>query len=227
MRSFAVLFLGSVATLAIGVNAAKAADNSFTSHHAVVHQPYAAYISRAGANDKLEVRRYFNYEEREPCQNYLPPPAGLARHGCNLAAPATPPAPFAEPIKTERTVTYTTGKDLAVSNVLSSYEVHFDFDSAKIESEGNQTLDQIARDIKKYNLSEVVVAGHADRAGPADYNEALSQRRADAVSRGLRDRGIENRVLDEEAHGENDPLVPTKDGVPLRENRRVEIQFRR
>lgn len=230
IRKLMILLLGSVAVATISPGVADAAthwtNNNFTSHHAVAHQPYAQYVSRLSAEEKLRVRRYFNYEQREPCQNYMRPPAGLIRRGCDLFPPSAPVA-AAPVIQTERTVTRKTTEDLNVSNVLTSYEIHFDFDRSEIEAPGRETLDQVARDIKKYDLSEVVVAGHADRSGPADYNDALSQRRAEAVSRALRERGIENRILDMRAYGESEPLVPTRDGIPLRENRRVEIQFRK
>ena len=124
------------------------------------------------------------------------------------------------PIRKAQTEPKTTQKQ-----VLADYEVHFAFDSAHIDPAAGTMLERVAREIKTYNPSEVVVAGHADRSGPSDYNIALSQQRAHSVSDALTAQGVTNRVLDEEAYGESHPEVLTADGVRNAENRRVEIQF--
>ncbi|MBU0859490.1 MAG: OmpA family protein, partial [Alphaproteobacteria bacterium] len=77
----------------------------------------------------------------------------------------------------------------------------------------------------RYNPREVTVAGHADKSGASDYNIALSERRAQAVSKVLTERGVANRVITQEAYGEAQPAVDTPDGVKLRENRRVVVEF--
>jgi outer membrane protein OmpA-like peptidoglycan-associated protein len=54
----------------------------------------------------------------------------------------------------------------------------------------------------------------------------LSARRAETVGQALIERGIPAEDISLEAMGEEDPLVPTEDGVPEPQNRRVVIQFR-
>ncbi len=71
----------------------------------------------------------------------------------------------------------------------------------------------------------LLVVGHTDRTGTAAYNMKLSARRAETVGQALVDRGIPGRSHRLEAKGEEDPLVPTEDGVPEPQNRRVVIQF--
>lgn len=179
--------------------------------------PYTAQVKHLPADEKLEVREYLNYEQREPCQFYQPLPQGFMQKGCHII-PEQPPVLQAQstPVQAQRAVK---------REVLADYEVHFGFDNAAIEPAAGDILDKVADDIKRHHPGEVTVAGHADRSGPSDYNVALSQKRAQAVSDALTSRGVTHRVLDEEAHGENDPKIPTPDGTKLRENRRVEIEF--
>lgn len=167
----------------------------------------------------IELRHYMEYEEREPCQNYRPVPEGFYRDGCDLMKivpkqeviiDQAQPAPVMAP---------------APKKVLSSYEVFFGFDKSNITADSNATLSRVADEIKTYNPSEVVVAGYADKAGASSYNLELSQKRANAVSEALTQKGVQNRVIDEEAYGEMHPAVETPDGVPEAENRRVVIEF--
>lgn len=85
----------------------------------------------------------------------------------------------------------------------------FEFDSAVIRSEGRKDLDaDIVGEMKKYpQIETVLVTGHADRIGSAQYNQRLSQRRADAVKAYLVQQGIESGRIQTMAKGSSDPLV--------------------
>jgi hypothetical protein len=67
------------------------------------------------------------------------------------------------------------------------------------------------------------VTGYADKAGRPAYNQRLSERRAEAVRRELERLGVPSSAVQVAAEGENDPAVPTADGVPEARNRRVVI----
>ncbi|MAE51109.1 MAG: hypothetical protein CMH27_04805 [Micavibrio sp.] len=220
-----LLTLGTVAAIALTVSPAHAEPYTsqhgertagFTSHHLVEKAPYKQKAEMLPADDKLELREYLDYETREPCQFYQPIPQGFIKDGCHLR-PAQQ--------NTAKTVTHVTAATVQISNVLSDYEINFAFDSANIEPAAGETLDQIASEIKQYNPGEVTVAGFTDKAGPNDYNVKLSEKRAEAVSEALTSRGVENRILDKEAYGETRPAIDTRDGVALRENRRVMVEF--
>jgi opacity protein-like surface antigen len=68
--------------------------------------------------------------------------------------------------------------------------------------------------------------GHADRSGTPQYNQRLSERRAQAVAAELERRGVARSNMAIQAFGESRPLVPTADGVREPQNRRVEIVLR-
>jgi outer membrane protein OmpA-like peptidoglycan-associated protein len=105
-----------------------------------------------------------------------------------------------------------------------SLPVPFAFDSADILPSAKAQLDAIAAGIRMLPVTQkVVIEGHTDAAGTEQYNEMLSQRRAQSVRRYLvATHGIDGSRLQAVGLGEHDPL-PGSD--PLAgENRRV--QFR-
>ena len=101
----------------------------------------------------------------------------------------------------------------------------FDWDRADITPQAAAILDNAAQAYQTTGQARVVLAGHADRSGPADYNVGLSQRRADNVRQYLSGRGVPETAMTTEAFGESRPLVETADGVREPQNRRVEITF--
>ncbi len=74
-------------------------------------------------------------------------------------------------------------------------------------------------------MAAIMLAGHADRSGPAAYNVGLSERRNEAVTGYLTSRGIPAARISSEALGESEPRVATADGVRELQNRRVEIMY--
>jgi outer membrane protein OmpA-like peptidoglycan-associated protein len=168
------------------------------------------------------LREYLDYEQREPCQFYKPVPQGFMRDGCRVVAIEPPkPAPVIEQPAPAP------APQPAPSPVLVDYKIFFDFDKATINPGAEAIINQIANEITRYNPSDVTVAGHTDTAGPSEYNQKLSLRRAQAVSDALTAKGVANRVINLEAHGQDMPAVPTPDGVAKPENRRVVVEFLR
>ena len=104
-----------------------------------------------------------------------------------------------------------------------TYTVYFEFDKSEIESEAFNVIDQAMADFRARPNAEVDVTGHADTSGPADYNVALSNRRADAVTDVLELRGVAADRIEAAALGESLPAVQTGDGVREPLNRRVVI----
>ena len=112
-----------------------------------------------------------------------------------------------------------------VSDVDNVYLVFFAWDQADISPVARTVLDQVQADFARGQRSRLVIAGHADRSGPADYNVRLSEQRARAVARALEQMGLPGDAMNLEWYGETDPRVPTADGVREPQNRRVEIVF--
>jgi len=105
-----------------------------------------------------------------------------------------------------------------------SLPVPFAFDSADILPSAKAQLDAIAAGIRMLPANQrVVIEGHTDAIGAEQYNEELSQRRAQSVRRYLvATQGIEGSRLQAVGLGEHDPLPGRSPQAG--ENRRV--QFR-
>jgi OOP family OmpA-OmpF porin len=103
------------------------------------------------------------------------------------------------------------------------YVVFFAFDSAILTSEAEGIIDDAMEAAKGMTGAEFSVTGHADRAGPEDYNVRLSIRRAEAVRDALIGRGVAAGSISIAGRGEGEPAVPTADGVAEQANRRVVI----
>lgn len=198
---------------------AHAEQANFTPHHLVPAQDYAPYAEQLDAQSKLDLRSYLEYEQREPCQGYQRAPRGFFHDGCDLD--------YRRPQQDTVAAKKMQMEPMKLRPVISDYTIYFDFDKADIRPSEEPTLDKVAREINRYKPYEITVEGHTDRAGSAEYNLQLSQRRSQAVSQALTRRGIANRILDRQALGEKAPAVRTKDGIRLQENRRVVIQFRK
>ena len=101
----------------------------------------------------------------------------------------------------------------------------FDFDRSNLTPEAEQIVQTAASNYQNTTVTRINVTGHADRSGSAQYNMGLSQRRAESVKAELIRNGVPEREIAVFARGEEDPLVPTRDGVREPQNRRVEIVF--
>lgn len=108
---------------------------------------------------------------------------------------------------------------------MERYQVYFPFDSAQLSPAGQRVIAAAAQDIKREDAGRIAVVGHADRAGPDDYNRKLSAERAQAVKQVLVAQGIPEDRIVTEARGEQDPVVPTPDEVRQPQNRRTVIDF--
>jgi len=107
-----------------------------------------------------------------------------------------------------------------------TYLVFFDWDRADLTPRAREIIAEAATNASRVQTTRIEVAGHADRSGSAQYNQRLSQRRADNVAAELVSRGISRNEIVVSAYGESRPLVPTADGVREPQNRRVEIVLR-
>ena len=124
------------------------------------------------------------------------------KFGAPEAAPPPPPAP---PVAS------------------NSFMVFFDWDRSNLSSQALATIQQAANAFKSKGNARITATGHTDTSGPADYNMALSLRRANAVKDALVRDGVPATAIAVIGRGEQGLLVPTPDGVREPQNRRVEI----
>ena len=171
-----------------------------------------------------EWRLFLEYNlHREQCQHYVAPPEGFVMKGCHVyrvGAPVTAAA-----TETQTTVTETTQAAVATVPATSAYTVHFGFNKSTVPANEKKVLDNVAQDIQKYSPAAVTVSGYASTPGSDGYNQALSERRAAAVTQELTNRGVKASIIGQQAYGETHLAVPTANNVKMPPNRRVVIEF--
>ncbi len=105
------------------------------------------------------------------------------------------------------------------------YLVFFDWDKSNLTAGALNVLDAVSQEVAKNPPTSINVVGHADTSGPTDYNKRLAFKRANNVRDALVERGISADMINVDARGESELLVPTPDNVREPANRRVNISF--
>ena len=101
---------------------------------------------------------------------------------------------------------------------------HFAFDSAELKPAMESELDGVAAKVAASKGDEMLeIVGHTDSTGPEDYNQGLSERRAQSAADYLAGKGVAASKMTIKGMGENSPVADnaTRDGRAM--NRRVEI----
>ena len=100
---------------------------------------------------------------------------------------------------------------------------HFDFDSAELKPAMKNALNGVANDILNSPGNEKVeIVGHTDSVGPEDYNQKLSERRAQAAAEYLNSKGVFNLTV--KGMGESAPVADNATAQGRAMNRRVELR---
>ena len=161
------------------------------------------------------------YEAPPPRYYDAPPPERLEPYRERPRAQAEPSrtAPKAASIPEPRLERYT----------LSAKEL-FEFDKATLHKP-QPKLDEIADVLRRHpQIGTVTITGYTDRLGTEAYNQALSERRANAVKGYLVEKGVASARLKAVGKGEADPVVRCDDAAKgelikcLEPNRRVEVE---
>ena len=84
---------------------------------------------------------------------------------------------------------------------------HFKFDRAELTPTGKAKLDTFLSDLGDVEYQEITVVGHTDRLGAKQYNELLSQRRANAVRAYLVGRKVHQNKIKAEGVGSTRPVT--------------------
>lgn len=106
------------------------------------------------------------------------------------------------------------------------YVIYFNWDSDDVSRDARAIIAKVAQEAKKIQEIEIRVMGHADRSGPAAYNDNLSRNRAENVKQALIAEGIEAGVISVTSFGEMSAEVETEDGMREPKNRRVLITLK-
>lgn len=102
-------------------------------------------------------------------------------------------------------------------------EISFDFDSAQLKPTFKPTLTKVADILQRYERTVVHVIGHTDSVGSEEYNQRLSERRAQSVVDFLAMQGVMRERLRAEGAGESQPRATNETAAGRQLNRRVEL----
>jgi outer membrane protein OmpA-like peptidoglycan-associated protein len=106
-----------------------------------------------------------------------------------------------------------------------SENIYFGHDSATLNADAMRIVQKTAQDATGDSTLHVRLIGKADRSGPADYNQKLSDRRANAARDALIRAGLPSQRVSTSWVGEQQPPVDTADGVREPRNRVVEVYY--
>ena len=175
-----------------------------------------------------------NVTEDQILQALKPVPKPPLTRGLS-AGPQANPAPSAAETKLITTVRGRTTRSLSQSEREEiaaivkdkpkiDLEINFDYNSAEISAKSLPSVQALGRALTNSELkgSTFVVAGHTDAAGGEDYNQSLSERRADSIKKYLVDKyGINGADLVTVGYGKGKLKDPSQ---PMAEaNRRVQV----
>ena len=89
----------------------------------------------------------------------------------------------------------------------------------------NQVLDSVILVLQEFNQTIIVVAGHTDSRGSNEYNQGLSERRANSVAQYLLAKGVVAARIESVGFGESHPIADNSTEAGRSQNRRVELSL--
>lgn len=114
--------------------------------------------------------------------------------------------------QTERGTIYTLGGDAL-----------FATNKAELKAGARASFDRLARTLNETPERKIVVEGHTDSTGAEDYNQQLSQERAESVKRYLTSQGVDAGRITAVGKGEAFPVANNETAAGRQQNRRVEV----
>lgn len=85
-------------------------------------------------------------------------------------------------------------------------DIFFDLDSSTLKPGAYSEIDRVSNVLNNYPQTTIRVEGHTDSTGPEDYNQRLSEKRAEAVKSALIQRGMDPIRIQTVGYGESQPI---------------------
>ena len=109
--------------------------------------------------------------------------------------------------------------------VMTLSDVLFDTGRATLKPGADRDLDRLAKALKDNGNTRVMIEGHTDSVGGDDYNQVLSEKRAESVADALQMRGVPADRYQVKGLGKAFPVASNDTQAGRQQNRRVEIIF--
>ena len=115
---------------------------------------------------------------------------------------------------------------LDADQILTREKVQFETDSAVLLPEGKAVLDEVAAILNEHGeITKVRIDGNADATATQEYNQELSEQRADSVRDYLVTKGVATERLVTRGFGEEKPVANNATDLGRSKNRRVEFRI--
>ncbi|MBS7661425.1 OmpA family protein [Pseudomonas lalucatii] len=149
------------------------------------------------------------FDRRDRCP-HTPSGTPVQHNGCPLKVyPSAPELVEPEPVEAVRV----------------ELDVKFDFDKSVVKQDAQDDIRSLADFMKQYPQTTTTVEGHTDAIGTDAYNQALSERRANAVRDVLvNQHGIDTGRVSAVGYGESRPVADNDSEAGRAINRRVEAE---
>ncbi len=115
----------------------------------------------------------------------------------------------------------TAGAAVTMERPSTFEDIHFDFDQSFIREDAKPILAEIADAMKGNRPASLLIEGHCDERGTAEYNLALGERRAEATKKYLVSLGVRAAALSTVSFGEEKPVDPGHTEDAWAKNRRA------
>ena len=104
-------------------------------------------------------------------------------------------------------------------------DITFATNSSAISPNFNPVLEDVALVLNEYEKTVLMIKGHTDDTGAEEYNQALSERRANAVKNLLMSYSVNGQRITTVGMGEYQPKVANSSAENRQQNRRVELSI--
>lgn len=101
--------------------------------------------------------------------------------------------------------------------------VFFNTEKYNVNSKSQQSLNKLVSIFLEYSDTNILVVGHTDNTGAAEYNMTLSKNRAKAVTNYLQTKGLSSGRFTTSWFGENQPINDNSTPASRAKNRRVNV----
>jgi outer membrane protein OmpA-like peptidoglycan-associated protein len=190
-------------------------------------------IAKARELGQKAVKTYWGCRTKE-AMGMLAEARGLAKQATLAKAPPKPtPAPKAavarpkpKPVPAKVAPAPPKPKPVAVpppKRIIIYQKPTFGFDSTELSSEAEAVLDEQAGVLEKDSKLKLIIAGYTDSIGPEEYNQGLSERRANAAREYLISKGVAGDRLKAMGYGETRPIASNDTKEGRAQNRRIEL----
>ncbi|HEY4088898.1 MAG TPA: OmpA family protein, partial [Bryobacteraceae bacterium] len=114
-------------------------------------------------------------------------------------------------------------RDTARGLIVNMSDVLFDTNQATLKPDAKEKLAKVSGILLAYPSLHLTVEGHTDSTGSDDYNQKLSERRADSVLEYLVSNGISSGNIEAHGYGKTRPVATNDTAAGRQQNRRVEM----